>query len=63
MYQVLVIQESLSYTKINLLADIGGYSGIFLGASIVTLYDSIVGIVKRIKSYSFRICKAEVVDN
>ena len=36
------MEESLAYTRLDLLADIGGYAGIFVGASMVTIYD--VGI-------------------
>lgn len=37
--KVLVIEESLAYTMKNLLADFGGFAGIFVGASIMTIYD------------------------
>ena len=33
------MEESLAYTKLDLLADIGGYAGIFVGASMITVYD------------------------
>ena len=39
--QVQVIQESFAYTEEDLLADFGGYTGIFVGASLMTLYDLI----------------------
>ena len=37
--KISVMEESLAYTKFDLLADIGGYAGIFVGASIITVYD------------------------
>ena len=37
--KISVMEESLAYTKLDLLADIGGYAGIFVGASMITVYD------------------------
>ena len=33
------MEESLAYTFINLVAEFGGYLGILMGASILSLYD------------------------
>ena len=33
------MEESLAYTLINLVAEFGGYSGILLGSSILSIYD------------------------
>ena len=37
-----VTEESLAYTKADFLGDFGGYVGMFVGASVVTVYDLIV---------------------
>ena len=49
--KVLVMEESLAYTKLDLLADIGGYAGIFIGASILTLYDAALSLLSNIWNY------------
>ena len=49
--KVLIMEESLAYTKLDLLADIGGYAGIFIGASILTLYDAALSLLSNIWSY------------
>ena len=36
------------YTFFDLVADIGGYMGLFLGASFMTLYDWGTGVAERI---------------
>ena len=36
------MEESLAYTLINLFAEFGGYLGIFMGVSILSLYDMII---------------------
>ena len=55
--KISVMEESLAYTRLDLLADIGGYAGIFVGASMVTIYDiglsfasNIWRIIKQMKS-------------
>ena len=35
----------------NLLADVGGYAGIFIGASVLTIHDLITELVVKIKVY------------
>ena len=49
--KVLIMEESLAYTKLDLLADIGGYAGIFIGASILTVYDAALSLLSNIWSY------------
>lgn len=55
--KVLVVEESLAYTMSNLLADFGGYAGIFVGASIINLYDSIIHLAKTACSFCKRLVK------
>ena len=46
--KVSVTEESLAYTQLDLLADIGGYAGIFIGASMITIYDMILALLMKI---------------
>ena len=46
--KISVMEESLAYTTLDLLADIGGYAGIFVGASIITLYDATLSLISNI---------------
>ena len=50
--KVSVTEESLAYTKLDLLADIGGYAGIFIGASMITIYDMILAFLMKIWMFS-----------
>ena len=50
--KVSVTEESLAYTKLDLLADIGGYAGIFIGASMITIYDMIMSLLMKIWVFS-----------
>ena len=47
--QVDVIQEVLAYTKNDLLADFGGYMGMFVGASIMSIYDVLISMMLKLK--------------
>ena len=49
--KVLVMEESLAYTKLDLLADIGGYAGIFVGASMIALYDSTLSLLSNVWTF------------
>ena len=49
--KVSVMEESLAYTELDLLADIGGYAGIFVGASIIALYDSTLSLLLKVWIY------------
>ena len=46
--KIAVMEESLAYTYLDLLADIGGYAGIFVGASIITLYDATLKLLSNL---------------
>ena len=50
--KVSVMEESLAYTKLDLLADIGGYAGIFVGASMIALYDSTLSLLSKVWIYA-----------
>ena len=50
--KVSVMEESLAYTKLDLLADIGGYAGIFVGASMIALYDSTLSLLLKVWIYA-----------
>ena len=50
--KVSVTEESLAYTKLDLLADIGGYAGIFIGASMITIYDMTLALLRKIWTFS-----------
>ena len=41
------MQEYYVYTLSNLVAEVGGYLGLFLGASLLTILESILGIVPK----------------
>ena len=43
-FQVQIMEESLAYTFINLVAEFGGYLGILMGASILSLYEFILDL-------------------
>ena len=49
--KISVMEESLAYTKLDLLADIGGYAGIFIGASLLTLYDATLSLLSNVWIY------------
>lgn len=49
--KISVMEESFAYTKLDLLADIGGYAGIFIGASILTLYDAALSLLSNVWIY------------
>ena len=49
--KISVMEESFAYTKLDLLADIGGYAGIFIGASILTLYDATLSLLSNVWIY------------
>ena len=49
--KVSVMEESLAYTELDLLADIGGYAGIFVGASMIALYDSTLSLLLKVWIY------------
>ena len=49
--KISVMEESLAYTKLDLLADIGGYAGIFIGASMLTLYDAALSLLLNVWIY------------
>ena len=50
-FQALVIEESLTYSKEDFLGDLGGYTGIFIGASILTFYDLTISLFEKGKSF------------
>ena len=41
-------REVVSYTLTNFVADIGGYLGLLLGASILSIYDYIILVVRKL---------------
>ena len=43
------MEETFIYGYGDLVADFGGYLGLLLGASLITLYDSIVNTFTRIR--------------
>ena len=47
-FQAVVIEESLDYEFIDLLSDFGGYMGLFIGASILSLNASAINCLKKI---------------
>ena len=47
----MVIEESLTYSKEDFLGDLGGYTGIFIGASILTFYDLTISLFEKGKSF------------
>ena len=57
----MVVEESLTYSKVDFLGDLGGYTGIFIGASILTFYDLTISAFEKGKLF---ICKfkKKVVD-
>jgi hypothetical protein len=44
--QVNVMQEISLYGLSNFIADFGGYLGLLLGASLITIYEEIVSVIK-----------------
>ena len=53
-----VKEEIFVYDRNNLLADIGGFTGMLLGASCLTLFDEIVGLIEWLrKAYFGKLCK------
>ena len=42
-----IISETLDYERIDLLSDLGGYLGLFIGASILSLYEVSVNFLLR----------------
>ncbi len=45
-------KEKLSYEFTNFVADFGGYLGLLLGASLLSIYDGLIEICRRIESLS-----------
>ena len=52
-----VTEERKLYTQDNFIADVGGYLGLLLGASALTLYDFIVDMGKRVMNKLYRVGK------
>ena len=52
--QVEVIEETLAYKFQDLFADFGGYLGLLLGASIMSLYDIIMEVISRLRNLKFK---------
>ena len=46
-----VIKEHLAYTGANFMADLGGYTGIFIGASLMTIFDLIIQCILKTRLY------------
>ncbi len=44
--QTTVYKHSLSYQFSNFIADFGGYLGLLLGASLISIYDCFVGVLE-----------------
>lgn len=45
--------EVLAYGPISWAADVGGYLGLLLGASVVSIYDEVVRFTRFLQSFSF----------
>ena len=50
-WKVEVIEEHLAYTGANFMADLGGYTGIFIGASLMTIFDLIIQCILKTRLY------------
>ena len=53
LFQLPRIEEKLAYTYGDLVADFGGYLGLLLGSSIITLYDVTVRLLCRCSYWYF----------
>ena len=54
-----VTEESLAYTKVDFLGDFGGYVGMFVGASVVTIYDMIVVLLDKTRTLIEKLQKSQ----
>ena len=50
-FKVEVIEEHLAYTGANFMADLGGYTGIFIGASLMTIFDLFIQCILKTRLY------------
>ena len=53
-----VTEESLAYTKVDFLGDFGGYVGMFVGASVVTIYDLIIVLLDKTRTLMEKLQKS-----
>ena len=53
----MVMEESLTYSNVDFLGDLGGYTGIFIGASILTFYDLTISLFEKGKTFMCKIQK------
>ena len=51
------MEESLAYTLISIVGDFGGYLGILMGASILSVYDFLLFIFHKVFKFGTRIRK------
>ena len=59
-----IISETLDYKSIDLLGDIGGYLGLFIGASILSLYEvSINFLLKLITRFKSRFSNSSRIED
>ena len=59
-----IISETLDYKSIDLLSDIGGYLGLFIGASILSLYEvSINFLLKLITRFKSRFSNSSRIED
>ena len=52
-----IVKEVLTYSGANFIADFGGYLGLLLGASLLSIYDSALSIFDRIFLNILKYCK------
>ena len=46
-FQVEVIDEHMDYTGLDLLSAFGGFLGMFIGASVLSIYDDIIELAMK----------------
>ena len=51
----MMIEESLAYSNEDFLGDLGGYTGIFIGGSILTIYDMMLLLIEKGKLYTAKL--------
>ena len=49
-FQVTVIKHVEMYKFMNFVADFGGYLGLLLGASILSIFDDVIGLCRKLGS-------------